>query len=417
LDSLRRVDEAITTSLDLKQVLRTLVIITAEVMGAKACAIFLADRHGRLTIAESYNLSREIAEKLVIEPGEKWTGVIVKERRPIARHDIGKESLKLGDLAAREGLRALIAAPLIIGHETLGAIDVWMDKTHHAKKTEINLLSYIASHAAAVIANAKLFGKEYQIAETLQNTLIGAVPESLGRLVFGHKYMPALDEAKVGGDLFDVVTLPNGKVALIVADVSGKGIQAAVHTGMIRYMLRAFIFEWPDSPAVALDHLNAALSAYVGPKTVVTVFCAIVDPDTGNVAYANAGHPPAIVLTRAGKQQTLLYRTGLPVGYSDNSKYEQREITLLPDDMLILYTDGIIEARRDRRILTIEGLQSIVFENAHLNAHEMVDAICEETSRFAHRDLRDDIAIMAASFGPRVEEQPAESDPLEDIAP
>jgi serine phosphatase RsbU (regulator of sigma subunit) len=251
-----------------------------------------------------------------------------------------------------------------------------------------------------VIANAKLFGREYQIAETLQSTLIGVVPERLGRLVFGHKYLPALDEARVGGDLFDVVTLPNGKVALVVADVSGKGIQAAVHTAMIRYMARAFLFQWPDSPAATLDLLNRAIFSYFGSKAIVTVFCAIIDPNTGWMAYANAGHPPAIALTRGGKQQVLFYRTGIPIGYSEDSEYDERELMLTPGDLLILYTDGIIEARHDRCVLTIEGLQDIVFKYAHLGPREMVEMVCEEAIQFANHDLRDDIAIIAAALEP-----------------
>lgn len=397
LDCLRQVDEAISTSLDLKQVLRSLVTITTEVMNAKACAILLTDGHGRLTVAESYNLSKDLCERLIIEPGEKWSSLVFGQQHQIAEPDV------LSDYAQREGLRRFVSAPLIIGHEALGAIDVWMDRPHQAKKTEIDLLGYIANHAAAVIANARLFGKEYQIAETLQNTLLTDLPETLGKLEFGHKYLPAPDEARVGGDLFDVVPLPNGRIALIVADVSGKGIQAAVHTAMIRYMARAFLFEWPESPSVVLNHLNQSLLMYFGPKTVVTVFCSIIDPETGEVSYSNAGHPPAIVVTKQGKQQTLLYRTGMPIGYAEDSAYDERHEKLEAGDTIILYTDGIIEARRDRKMLTIEGLQDIIFDHSHLSPHEMVEAICEETGKFARRDLRDDIAIMAAGYGLRVE--------------
>jgi serine phosphatase RsbU (regulator of sigma subunit)/HAMP domain-containing protein len=397
LSCLRRVVEAVSSSLDLKQVLRTLVRTTTEVMDAKACAILLADRKGKLSVAEEYNLSKEFRDRLSLQPGERWSGVALAQKRPITRSDVASENgLRLSEHAKKEGLRGYVCAPLVIGDEAIGTINVWMDHPHEATPMETDLLTSIAGHAAAVIANAKLFSKEYQIAETLQSTLLGVVPDRLGRLVFGHKYLPALDEARVGGDLYDVVSLPNGKVALIVADVSGKGIQAAVHTAMIRHMCRAFVFQCPDSAAAALNMLNRALLGYVGTRVYVTMFCAIMDPATGRAVYANAGHPPAIALTHGGKQQMLFYRTGTPLGYSEDSICTEKALTLSAGDTLLLYTDGIIEARQDGRVLSLEGLQDMVFRHARLGPAELVEMICEETSKFANRDLRDDIAVVAA---------------------
>ncbi|MBI2843286.1 MAG: SpoIIE family protein phosphatase [Armatimonadetes bacterium] len=401
LASLRQVVEAITCSLDLKAVLFSLVKTTAEVMNAKACAILLADKKGNLSVGEEFNLSKKFKEDLNVRPGEKWTGVAFAERRPIVRTDVAAESdLRLRKLAEAEGLHGFMCAPLVMGGEAIGTINIWMPHPYRAKPLEIHLLTSIASHAAVVIANAKLFSKEYQIAETLQSSLVGVVPERLGRLVFGHKYIPALDEARVGGDLFDVVSLPNGRVALIVADVAGKGIEAAVHTGMIRYMMRAFLFQWPDSPGTALGLLNRALASHMETDVLVTVFCAIVDPQTGWMIFANAGHPPAIVLARGGKQQILLHRTGMPIGYMDDSTYDEKALMLAPRDKLLLYTDGIIEARKDKQLLSLERLQDLVFEHAHLDPRRMVEMVCDETSRFSEYDIRDDIAVVAAALEP-----------------
>jgi serine phosphatase RsbU (regulator of sigma subunit) len=296
----------------------------------------------------------------------------------------------------------------MIGEDVIGTINVWMDKPYKAKSSEIDLLSSISSHAAVVMANAKLFSREYQIAETLQSNLIGAVPETFGRLTFGHKYLPALDEANVGGDLCDVIPLPNGKVGLIVADITGKGIKAAVHTAMIRYMGRAFIFQWPDSPAAVLGLLNKSIFCYFGSTTIVTVFCAIIDPETGWMSYANAGHPPAIILTRGGKQQILLYRTGIPIGYSADSDYDERESMLSAGDVLLLYTDGIIDARKNQELLAIEGLQDIIFQHSHLGPSELVDAVCEEVGRFTGNEFKDDIAMIATALDPQIDRQPSD---------
>lgn len=395
LDSLRRVDESISASLDLRQVLCALVRTTEEVMQAKACAILLADGSGRLSVAEANNLSRKLQKKLEMELQDLAKCSVFIENCP----DIHNQSSD--EVSANESVINRIHAPLMAGENVVGAIVVWKELAAKAERKEIGLLSAIASHAAVVIANAKMFSREYRIAETLQNTLVGVIPDRLGGLMLGNKYISALDEARIGGDLFDAITLPNGKIALLIADVSGKGIQAAMHTAMVRYMARAFIFQWPESPAAALNMLNRAIVSYFGSVAIVTVFCAIIDPATGLISYANAGHPPPIILAQSGKQQTMLYRTGIPVGYAEDSRYEERKAMLAPGDLLLLYTDGIIEARREGKVLSTEGLQEILFRHADLDPREMVEMVCEEARNFAEGDLRDDIAIIATALEPR----------------
>jgi len=153
MDSLRKVDESISASLDLKQVLRSLVRATCEVMEVDACAIFLADKDGRMKIAEAYNLSKEFCEKVIIQPGERWSGVVYQEKRPVHRTDISSEmDIRLHELVKREQLRGLISAPLIVGEEAIGTITVWTRQPHNYKPIEIDLLASIASHAAVVIA-------------------------------------------------------------------------------------------------------------------------------------------------------------------------------------------------------------------------------------------------------------------------
>lgn len=399
LNSLRLVVEAISSSLDLKHVLNLLVQRTGEVMDAKACAILLLDQTGRLFAAEAYNLSPEFQNDLCINPGEAWSGIAFTEKRPIVRPDLAIETdHRLHAALVREGVRGFMCAPLMVAGEAIGTINVWMDRPYQAHTLDLHLLTSIASHAAAVIANARLFGREYQIAETLQTTLKAEVPERIGRLTFGHKYMPGLDEASVGGDLYDVMTLGNGRVALVVADVVGKGIQAAVHTAMIRYMARAFIFQSPDSPGTAMANLNRAALNFEGTKVLVTVMIATIDPETGWMVYANAGHPPAILLTRNGKQQNLLYRTGMPVGYDPEAGYLDRRVLLKPGDRLLLYTDGVIEAKRGDEFLAIEGLEDIVFRTSGQSPADLVETVCREATVYSNYNLKDDMALVAADF-------------------
>lgn len=404
LDSLKQVDEAISASLDLRQVLGSLARITKEVMKAKACAILLTNDDGVLSVAEAHNISREFRNRLDSDLATPSRSVDFLENcfSTTTKINAGYISRCIGRFAREQGFNRCICVRLTTGNSVIGAITVWHEQSGKVEQKEMDLLIAIASHAAVVIANAKLFSREYRIAETLQSTLIGTIPDRLGGLTLGNKYLSALDEARVGGDLFDAVALPNGKVALMIADVSGKGIQAAMHTAMIRYMARAFIFQWPDSPATALNMLNRAIINYFENMAIVTVFCAIIDPKTGLLVYANAGHPPAIAITHSSKQQIMLYRTGIPIGYADDFEYEERTVNLSPGDLLLLYTDGIIEARQaGGDVLSVEGLQEILFRHTNLGPQEMVEVVCEETKRFAEGNFRDDIAIIAAAIEPK----------------
>lgn len=398
LAALRQVEEAISSSLDLGEVAQALVRSTSDVMGAKGCAILLPDRNGYLNIAAQHDLSPEFCASMHIRIGEPWSGIAFAEKRLIARTDLATESdLRHVDLMRSEGIHGFMSAPLVVGNEAIGTINVWMDRPYKAKPTEIYLLTSIANHAAVVIANAKLFGREFRIAETLQSTLMGQVPEQIGRLRFGHKYIPALDEARVGGDIYDVVLLPDGMVYIVVADVAGKGMQAAVHISAIKHMGRAFALDHPDSPSEILTKLNNALLRYSEQSTMVTMFCALIDPRTGHMVYASAGHPPAIILTSSGRQQLFLYRTGIPIGCDENAVYMEYSLDLKPDDKLLVYTDGIIESGVGDDLLSVAGLQEMVFKHAGEAPAGLVDAICEDTRLFAFGHLRDDIAVIAVS--------------------
>jgi serine phosphatase RsbU (regulator of sigma subunit)/HAMP domain-containing protein len=398
LSALRYVTEAITASLDLNEVLRTLTRLTCDVMRARSCGITMMDAGGALAVQEAHGLSPAMWKDCACRIGEPVAGLAAAEKRPVTSTDLVSEypRLRMAVRAAREGLHGFLSVPLIFGKEVLGTIDVWMSDPYEFTAYQIDLLSSIAAHAAMVIQNARLFGKEYRIAETLQSVILGSIPDEINGVELGCKYAPALDEAHVGGDFYDAFTLPGGKVAIVVADVSGKGLAAAVHTAMCKYMLRGFAYHWPDSPAHALELLNEAISGFAASRFYVTMFYCVIDPLSGKMTYANAGHPPAVWISDSGLRQVLLYQTGMPIGMDSDVRFHEKTVTLRTEDRLILYTDGIMDARQGAETLGIEGLQEILFAAA--DEHDpkaLVEMLYTETLRYADDAVRDDIAIMA----------------------
>jgi len=415
LSALRYVTEAISSSLDLQEVLQTLARLTCDVVRAQACAIMMMDPTGVLTASESFNLSQEMRKRCQCRIGEPVSGVTAVERSPVAVRDIAERypDLELAKAAASEGLHGCLSVPLITNKEVIGTIDVWMSQPCDFSPYQVDLLSSIAVHAAIVIQNARSFGKEYRIAETLQSVITGSMPSSVGGLKLGCKYAPALDEARVGGDFYDLIPLPGDKLGIVIADVSGKGLGAAMHTAMCKFMLRGFAYHLPDSPAKALGMVNDALRDYAGSRFFVTVFYGVIDPATGVLTYANAGHPPPIWVSEDGMRQTLLYQTGVPVGLDAGTRYEERSARLSDGDALVLYTDGLVDVRRGEDTLGIEGLQEILFAAKEQDPQAMVERLYTEALLYAKDGVQDDtvvVALRAVELGLayRVESQPRE---------
>jgi anti-anti-sigma factor len=202
-----------------------------------------------------------------------------------------------------------------------------------------------------------------------------------------------LKEAEVGGDFYDLFPLPDGRMGLLLGDVSGKGLKAAVYATMTRYMARAYALE-TGSPAAVLAQVNRGLCESLDdPCLFVTAFYAVLDPKTGRLDYANAGHWPPLV----GREQSVRPLPGrsLPLGVAPEASYKEGQFQLRPGDGLVIFTDGLVEIDNDDPMRHLEALRETLVQLSG----EPPQALVEALHRYAHqaRDggLRDDVAILA----------------------
>lgn len=184
-----------------------------------------------------------------------------------------------------------------------------------------------------------------RIAERLQDSLLPPVPE-VSHTSITVSYRAAAREAKVGGDFYDVFPMPDGRVLLAVGDVVGKGVEAAARTTRITQTLRALALQ-----RLPIDELLARVDEHVvwqDPEIMATLWCGIYEPDSGELSFASLGHPPALLLRSTG-EPIRLELEGLPLGMRDLSPKppEIRSRQLDSRDLLVLYTDGVVEASRD----------------------------------------------------------------------
>lgn len=257
-------------------------------------------------------------------------------------------------------------------------------------------LSAVTDILALALENARLYAREHRVADMLSSAFLTDIPDELPGLALAANYRAGLEEAQVGGDYYDAFALPDGRVALIIADVSGKGLSAAVQTATVKYSLRAFATE-AGAPGLVLTRLNKMLCSELAGlgDHFVTLFYAVFEPATGRLSWASAGHESMLIKRFAGGS-TLLEANGPILGLADHA-YGQETDTLLPGDSLVLYTDGMTEARNpeNRALLDIDGVQNLV-DSAPAEAWPgaLAASLQQSAMQWAGGRPQDDMALL-----------------------
>ncbi|OIJ89789.1 SpoIIE family protein phosphatase [Streptomyces colonosanans] len=292
-------------------------------------------------------------------------------------------------LLARAGVHSYLAVPLIAHGEVLGALD--LKRTSNPlpfDADDVVLACELAGRAAVAIDNARWYQSMRNTALTLQRSLL---PEHSPRhpgLEVASRYQPAQATSEVGGDWYDVIPLGDDKTALVVGDVMGNGIDAAATMGRLRTATCAYadLDLDPDTVLRHLDKITCDLEHYI-----VTCVYTVYDPHRRQCRIANAGHmPPALV--RPGRAPVLLdLPTGAPLGVG-GTVFETTTADLCPGDLLILYTDGLVETRShpiDERLNALLDL----LDEPHRPLEEICDLLLHS---LRHPDDHDDVALLAA---------------------
>jgi serine phosphatase RsbU (regulator of sigma subunit) len=248
-----------------------------------------------------------------------------------------------------------------------------------------------AKMTAETARQRMLYENEKRIADALQGAFVQKELPELPNLGFHASYIPASAEAQVGGDWYDAFALPDGRILFSIGDVAGHAIEAAVIMSRARQAIISSALHEHD-PAVVLSKANESLMLQE-PK-MVTAICGYIDPQSLRIDYATAGHPPPI-LAFPGREPYFLEHDGLPLGILQGVRYTSFSAQATAGALLVLYTDGVIEHKRDlidgeRRLL--DAARSVVAQQASDPAASLRRAI------FADSAPEDDVAIMTVSF-------------------
>lgn len=254
----------------------------------------------------------------------------------------------------------------------------------------------LADCLALAYANARDYQSEHRIAETLQEALLNLDGKVSG-VRFGHLYRSSTLSTRVGGDFYDVFSLGGGRVGVLVGDVSGKGLEAAVLTTIVKHTIRAFAHE-SRSPSDILWRSNEALAASSRLKDFASVALAVIDPNDGSGAYCGAGHPPGLIVREDGRVDSL--SCGSPVlGAFTGLEFNECEFHIGPRDTLVLYTDGVTEARADDgEFFGDERLEEALADSNGLEADALAGHLGSIVAEFTGGRLSDDVAIVTLSL-------------------
>ncbi len=202
---------------------------------------------------------------------------------------------------------------------------------------------------------------------------------------------------ETSGDFYDFIPLPNNKWAFVIADVTDKGLGAAVFMALCSTLIRTYAARYHTLPAIAMSSVNERILSDTRGSLFVTAFYGILEPDIGRLRYVNAGHNPPFMLSSVkGKRVDRLTRTGMPLGISQDATWQQKVVKFIPGDLLVLFTDGVTEAQNPQGdFFGDQRLLDVIRRNSSRSAQEIQQAVLDEVGRFTGGAPReDDIALM-----------------------
>ncbi len=401
LGTLLEVGQSVVSKLDLEQVLRQIIQHVSRLLAPEVCSILLLDRHsGALQVAAAQGLEEQAASGLRLPQAEGVIGAVLRDGQTRAVADIRRHpEFVYQEVSEEQRLRAFLCVPLATAKGVLGVLNVYRATAHRWSDAEIKFLSALGTQAAIAIENATLYQEERQVTQALQKAFVPEHRPPTGGLDIGQVYQPAGEHAEVGGDYYDFVPLSGERLGIVIADVSGKGLRAATGTALGKYLLRAYVLEDP-APGQAVQRANRALCAQLEEETTfLSLFYALWDPASRCLTYVNAGHPYPL-LWRATQGGCIALRSSatMLLGVVPDQTFAEQQVSIHPGDVLLTYTDGVIEARQGMEQFGMDRLEHLLGELAHEPAQAIADGIYAAMRAFSDGTPSDDVTLVVVKF-------------------
>jgi len=299
----------------------------------------------------------------------------------------------LGDILAGLETETVLAAPLMLDRHPLGVLAVGRSARRPGfAETDVAVIEELSRRVGVGLDNADTSARDHSVAETLQRSVLPDALPSIAGLDLAVRYIPGTDDIDVGGDWYDAFPLGDGQFGLVIGDVVGHSIASASIMGQVRNLLRAYAIDRPD-PADVLARTNVALSRLL-PEAMATAVYAVLDLASGDLRYANAGHPPPICAIGADSIEYLDDAIGTMLGAVSGGVFTVGYRRLAAGARVLFYTDGLIERRRQDIAEGFGALADAMRAADGLGAERTCAAVQRQLLSDSTRS--DDVCLLAA---------------------
>jgi serine phosphatase RsbU (regulator of sigma subunit)/anti-sigma regulatory factor (Ser/Thr protein kinase) len=421
LSFLARAGALVGQSLDLTTTLARVTDVCVPEF-ADSALVELVDERGELQLARLVHrdtgverLLRSMLDRYPHTADERYPGRTVLETgRPVFVRDIPVEALATfardeqhHDLLVRTRVSSAMTLPLMARGRRIGVLSLGREPGADPFDDEdLELAEQLALRVALAIDNARLLAERSAVVRSLQASLLPPHMPDVPGLDLAARYHPAGGDADVGGDFYDVFPLSGDAWGVVIGDVTGKGTEAAALTALSRYTVRGAAMREP-SPARVLEVVNRAILGSRSGERFATMVLAVVEPsgDGMRVRLASGGHPSPLLLTSYGSVQAISAE-GCALGMFPDAQLEEAELVLRPGDSLVLFTDGLIEARRPDGSFAPDLVHDVLRLATGLSAEEIAGAVEKAVFDLEQGHHRDDLALLVVRV-PHQSETPA----------
>jgi GAF domain-containing protein/anti-sigma regulatory factor (Ser/Thr protein kinase) len=390
LSDVQSVTDAALGELNLDDLLRVLLERVAEMLDADTAAILLLDpERAELVARAAKGLEEEVERGLRIPVGRGFAGRVAAERRAVALDDVEHADV-LNPLLRERGVKSLLGVPLLGDAGVVGVLHIGTLRHRRFSERDARLLQIVADRAAIAIERARVYEREHSIAETLQRSLLPDRLAELPGVDVAARYLAPAAAADVGGDWFDAIALPDGRIGVAIGDVVGRGLPAATLMGQLRNALRAYAIEGREPAAIA-ELLNR-LTREAQPGATATMIYLVHTADTDSIDLVNAGHLPPLLVDPSGEATFVETTRAVPLGATRHTVYSEDSFEVGPGSTLLLYTDGLVERRDEDLAAGLERLRAVA-AGEPTEAATRCDAVVDRL--LVRRASADDVAVLA----------------------
>ena len=394
LTALYEISRSFAQSLSLTTTLDAVTSTIVEVLDVDAAVIRVPDERGDQFVPRAVH----VVESRLVDP------VRTILERPQPRPPRRTEPLLLDARTAQKlgGAHALLVPflekgstaallPIVNQNELLAQLTILsLDPASPIDEETLATARTISQQAALAIDNARLYQQQKEFAETMQQSLLPRERPDVAGLDVGTVYESAA-QVDVGGDVYDFAQLPDGRLAVVLGDVTGHGIDATADMAMAKFVFRSLAADHPSSGEF-LAHANDVVVREIAPAKFITMAYVLAASD-GAVECASAGHPMPRLVRPDGAVEAVCCG-GLALGIAEAQEYESVRAELAPGGSVVLYTDGVIEARRDRELFGVERLDAVLAEHSGASAQTLAQAVLDACRAFSGGGLADDCAVV-----------------------